>query len=278
MALPRLVAPFAASALLATAAVALAPAASAHGGLSSLPAAASVAPSLTSVVTITATGDASAPTAASAQWTIPACSGTVYAEFVLRQQGAGGSPSVYLQDKGFRAYPCQPAPQAVTVLYGPADPSQAVLTTSPVVLTTTTSSAASGGEQTSSASTTVKAVASAKGLPKGSAVVPRYAQGVVRHDGGSAAARWVVPACTGSVRAVFTLFQDGESSPRAAQGPTTYPCSPADQLVTVQYGPTGGGAPAVHTGPADLWVDTLSARGGATSRPLQSAGTTATVS
>lgn len=88
----------------------------------------------------------------------------------------------------------------------------------------------------------------------------------------------MVPACSGSVRAVFTLFQDGESTPRAAQGPTTCPCSPADQLVTVQYGPTGGGAAAVHAGPADLWVDTLSARGGATSRPLQSAGTTATVS
>lgn len=139
-------------------------------------------------MTVTATGDASATTAASAQWSIPACSGTVYAEFVVHPQGVGGTPSVYLQDKGFRAYPCQSAPQTVTVRYGPADPPQAVLTTSPVVLTTTTSSAASGGDQTSTSSTP-KAVASTKGVPEGPDVVPRFAPGVVRHDGTSASAR-----------------------------------------------------------------------------------------
>lgn len=278
MHLPRPVTSVAASALLAAAAVALAPAASADTG--QLPGGAAVVPVLASSVTVTAAPGATPPTGASAQWTIPACSGTVYAIFLLRQRGADGAWSVYLQDKGTRAYPCQATPQTVTVRYGAADPSQGALTTGDVQLTTETYAAASGGAQTSSTSTTAKAVASSAGLPKGSSVVPRFLQGVARHadpsspTGVSTAARWVVPACSGSVRAAFTLFQDGESSPRAAQAATTFRCSPADQVVTVSYQPTRAGAPAVHAGAADLWVDTTT-RGG---RLLQSALTVATAS
>lgn len=288
MDLPRLLAPTGVAALLAATAVALAPAASATTGpaSSALPPASTVVPVLADrTVTITASaGPGSAPsTTATASWTIPACSGTVYALFVLHQRGADGT-SAYVQEKGATAYACQSSAQVVSVRYHAADPSQGVLTTSDVQLSTTTYAAASGGDATSSTTTTARAVASAKGLPRASSVVPRFVQGVALHadasspTGVSAAARWVVPACTGTVRAAFTLFQDGEASPRAAQGqtPASYPCSPADQVVTVQYRPTGQGAPAVHPGAADAWVDTFASRSGG--RVLQSAGQTVTVS
>jgi hypothetical protein len=286
--LPRLLAPTGAAALLAAAVVALAPAASATTAATSsaLPPAAAVVPVLADgTVTVTASaGTGSAPsTTATASWTIPACSGTVYALFVLHQGGAGGT-SAYVQEKGATPYPCRSSAQVVSVRYHAADPSQGVLTTSDVQLSTTTYATATGGDAVSSTTTTARAVASAKGLPRASSVVPRFVQGVVLHadasspTGVSAAARWVVPACTGTVRATFTLFQDGEASPRAAQGqaPAVYPCSPADQVVTVQYRPTGPSAPAVHPGTADVWVDTVAGRSGG--RVLQSAGQAATVS
>lgn len=291
MDLPRLLAPTAATALLAAAAVALAPAASAHGrhhtgsAAAGLPAAASVVPRLAGGVTVTADAGASVPTSASADWTVPACSGTVYATFLLTQRTADGGRSVYLQDKGARAYPCQAAAQTITVRYGAADPAQGALTAGDVVLTTTTYAAASGGRQTSSTSTTARAVVSATGLPEATSVVPRFLQGVSLHadagspTGVSAAARWVVPACTGTVRAAFTLFQDGEARPRAVQGdgPAAFPCSPADQVVTVVYRPTTAGSPALHAGRADAWVDTYGSRSGGTSEPLQSAQTAVAV-
>ena len=274
MKIPRLLAPAATAVLIAATAVALAPAASASGHHRShhrshrsavLPAASAVVPTPGQQVTLTPASDASGSTTASLDWTIPACRGTVYATFTLKQ-----GPAVYLKDKGgvATAYTCQATPQTVTVRYSPADPSQGALSAGQVSVTTTTKPAATGSKTYKTATSTVTAVSSAPALPDASTVHPTPAAKQVaitvtgqQWNPSYATLDWTLPACTGTVHAYFQLNQ-GQQIYLQEKGSTAYPCTSTPQTLHVRYHGVDPSAGALTAGNVDLTTTTYAAATG----------------
>lgn len=103
-------------------------------------------------VAITVTNQQFSPAYATVDWTLPACTGTVYAYFQLDQKQSTGTQT-YVQEKGSTAYPCSSTPQTLHVRYHPVDPSAKALTAGDVDLTTTTYVGATNQPATTSSAT-----------------------------------------------------------------------------------------------------------------------------
>ncbi|MEH3076265.1 MAG: hypothetical protein PGN11_06230 [Quadrisphaera sp.] len=275
MKITRLLTPATTGAALVAAALALAPAASATGHRTStssrsstLPAASKVFPTPGKQVTVTPGSTSTSPSGASLDWTIPACRGTVFASFLLKQ----GS-SVYLHERGSAtAYPFQPTPQTVTVTYSPADPSQGPLSAGPVRVTTATKAAATGSKTYKARTSTVTAVLGRAADPDPATLpiaahvipVPAAEQVTVVPTGTtpfptSATLDWTLPACRGTVYAYFQLDQDqpyGTQTYVQEKGMNAYPCASTPQTLHVKYHGVDPSARALVAGQVELTMKT----------------------